>query len=94
MPAFRGKTGTKAKTFLGKIAGLMDTTQIIDEISRLTLPEKLYIMETVLRSIRQETEPEQTSLAHAASLLLADYQEDKELTAFTALDGEDFHEAK
>ncbi len=30
-------------------------------------------------------------LAQAAEALLADYQTDPELTAFTALDGEDFH---
>ena len=31
------------------------------------------------------------SLAEAASLLLSDYQEDQELTIFTALDGEPFY---
>jgi len=33
-----------------------------------------------------------SELESAAELLLADYENDEELTAFTVLDGEDFHE--
>lgn len=40
---------------------------------------------------RQITERTQQELAAAAQALLADYQNDTDLTAFTALDGEDFH---
>ena len=36
-------------------------------------------------------EHKQMALATAAQALLADYQSDPELTAFQALDGEDFH---
>lgn len=35
----------------------------------------------------------QPSLAEAAEMLLADYTTDTELTAFTVLDGEEFHAA-
>ena len=38
-------------------------------------------------------EQAQPSLADAAQMLLADYTTDETLTAFTVLDGEDFHVA-
>ena len=71
--------------------------QIIDAIKQLTLAEKLHIIELIFRDIRTETlKIEQVELQRkaAAELLLSDYQSDKELTAFTALDREDFHETK
>jgi hypothetical protein len=40
---------------------------------------------------RQLAQRKQKELASAAQALLADYQNDADLTAFTALDGEDFH---
>ena len=40
---------------------------------------------------RQLAIRKQQELAAAAQALLADYQDDVDLTAFTALDGEDFH---
>jgi len=40
---------------------------------------------------RQLAEKKQHELTSAARALLADYQSDADLTAFTALDGEDFH---
>ena len=36
----------------------------------------------------------EVSLAAAAEALRADYQDDPDLTAFTTLDGEDFHAAR
>lgn len=72
----------------------MNTAQIITQINHLSLAEKLYIMEVILQSIRKETDPNPSNLEEAAALLLTDYQEDKNLTAFTALDAEDFHETK
>ncbi len=47
-------------------------------------------MEVILQSIRKETDPNPSRLEKAAALLLTDYQEYKDLTAFTALDGEDY----
>lgn len=64
----------------------MTNTQIVQEINRLPLPEKIYIVELVLKSIRHETE-KSPSLAEGAKALLWDYENDEELTAFTALDG-------
>lgn len=40
---------------------------------------------------RQLAERKQQELTNAAKLLLADYKEDPDLTAFTTLDSEDFH---
>jgi hypothetical protein len=40
---------------------------------------------------KQLEERKQLDLAKAAKALLADYQDDPELTAFSALDVEDFH---
>ena len=40
---------------------------------------------------KQVEERQKQDLALAAKALLADYQDDPELTAFTALDAEDFH---
>jgi len=60
----------------------------------------LTIIESVLQRVRRELQqmglPEglderRRQLAKAAEALLPDYMEDTELTAFTALDGEDFY---
>jgi hypothetical protein len=72
----------------------MNTTQLIDEINNLSIADKLYIMELIVQSIRKETQSHSSDLEKAASLLLPDYNEDKELTAFTALNGEDFYETE
>ena len=71
--------------------------QIIDAIKQLSLAEKLQIIELIFRDIRSETlkiEQADKQRRAAAELLLSDYQSDKELTAFTALDREDFYEAR
>ena len=74
--------------------------EILDEIRKLTNNERLAIIEAVLNMIRkdfQQTEQERKvsntkqRLEQAAKELLADYISDDELTAFNALDGEDFH---
>lgn len=74
--------------------------RILDELSRLPIPEQLTIIETALLRIREELQQagrpsvladRRQQLARAAEALLPDYIEDAELTAFTALDGEDFY---
>ncbi|MEL6718719.1 MAG: hypothetical protein AAFO82_09555 [Bacteroidota bacterium] len=75
----------------------MEALQIVSTIKQFPLSEKLRIMELVFRDIREETaqkEKEAEQRRNAAALLLADYQEDEELTVFTALDQEDFYETK
>ena len=71
----------------------MTTTQLLSEINRLPMPERLRLVELAIHSIR-ETATAKPPMAEAARLLLADYESDPELTAFTALDHEHFYEAR
>lgn len=63
----------------------MTTTQIIGEINKLSLLERILVIENALKSIRQEAK-RKLNMKHAAKLLLDDYLNDKELTAFTSLE--------
>lgn len=73
--------------------------EIINEIKKLDNNERLAIIEAILGMIRNDLQPSEQekidknklSLEIAAKMLLADYISDDELTAFKALDGEDFH---
>ena len=78
----------------------MTQVQILDEIRRLPIPDRLAIIEDVLRLIRQDLPhakqaqrqaDKKRQLTTAAKALLADYLAGGELTVFTALDGEGFH---
>lgn len=51
----------------------MTTTKIVEEINRLPLSEKIYIIEIVLKNIRRETK-QKPSLAEGAKALLQDYK--------------------
>ena len=70
----------------------MEAVQIIKEIQRLTLVNKLYVVEETIKTIKQEEANNQMDLA--VKSLYDDYTNDKELTSFTALDFQDFYEAK
>lgn len=73
----------------------METLQIMEVIKRLSLAEKLDVIELIFKEIRKDTakkEQEEEKRKKAARLLLADYQTDAELTAFTDLDKEGFYE--
>lgn len=69
----------------------MTTVNIIDELDRLPLGEKLFVIEHALKSIRTGKEK---TLKSAVDTLYKDYKNDKELTAFTQLDNEPFYETK
>jgi hypothetical protein len=78
----------------------MIQTQILTEIGRLPIPDRLTLLEDALRVIRQDLQQTKSAsrqanrnreLAAAAQALFADYAAGGELTAFTALDSEDFH---
>lgn len=78
----------------------MVPTQILTEIGRLPIPDRLTIFEDALRLICYDLQQAKqasrradrsSQLATAARILLADYTTGSELTAFTALDSEDFH---
>ena len=79
----------------------MQYTEILEECKKLTLTERLALVEAVVQLMRADLQQieqpldkggKAQQLAAAARLLRADYAEDSELTSFTALDSEDFHE--
>lgn len=78
----------------------MTQMQLLDEFSQLTLPQQLEMLQSALEivsakvrvaSLPVDNDTSNITLAQAAALLLADYENDEELTSFTALDGEPFH---
>jgi hypothetical protein len=73
---------------------LMNTTEILQSLPNLTISDRLKIAETALFLVQQEQpltmEQRRQQMAIAALAAVADYSSDRELTAFTALDGEDF----
>jgi hypothetical protein len=78
----------------------MTPAEILEELRRLPASERLSVLEAALHLTREEMRQEnkaalwtedQQQLALAAQALLPDYTAGGELTAFTALDGEDFH---
>jgi len=78
----------------------MKRIDLLKELQKLTPPERLAVIEAALQQLRADLEgmPEPKSLAvrkqemaAAAQALQADYAAGGELTAFTALDAEDFH---
>ncbi len=78
----------------------MTNSEIIAQLKQLTTSERLAVIEAATRLIREDLsqsnlneKSEDKELALAAAALLADYQSDRELTAFTSLDGEDFRHA-
>lgn len=70
----------------------MRTAELIKEIERLPIQKRFFVIERAIHSIRQKEDKNQ--MKHAAELLLTDYKNDSELTAFNNLDFEDFYEAK
>ncbi|MCF8371820.1 MAG: hypothetical protein K9H64_09370 [Bacteroidales bacterium] len=68
----------------------MRTNEIIQEIQRLPLRKRFYVVEKTIQSIRKHEDANQMEIA--AESLLFDYSTDKELTVFTNLDFEDFYE--
>jgi hypothetical protein len=70
----------------------MGPLEILKEIKRLPVDKRLIIVEQTLKSIREAENRKQ--LETAAETLYADYATDKELTSLTALDFEDFYEAR
>ncbi|MER0442373.1 hypothetical protein [Emticicia sp. W12TSBA100-4] len=70
----------------------MNTTQILFEIDKLPRQTKMFVVEKVLHSIRQQEQKE--AMKKAAEILYEDYLTDNELTAFTNLDSEGFYESK
>ena len=70
----------------------MQTADIVNEIKRLPLTKKFYVVEETLKAIKEEEMGHQLELA--VQELYDDYAYDQELTAFTSLDFEQFYETK
>ena len=70
----------------------MSTQEIINEINRLPLKDRLLIIEKTLEAIRVNELSQQLSVA--ADVMAPEYKSNKELTAFTSIDLEDFYEAR
>lgn len=69
----------------------MSTKEIIQEIKKLPFNERLLVIDQALRTLKSSSE---SQLENAAEALLADYKEDKDLTAFNVLDFEEFYDAR
>jgi len=70
----------------------MSSQEIIHEINKLPLQERLLIIEKTLEVIRSSELDQQLSVA--AEEMASEYKANKELTAFTSLDLEEFYEAR
>ena len=70
----------------------MNTQELIEELQRLPVQKRIYVIEKVMRFIRRQEEHKQLEIA--AENLYEDYKNDSELTAFTNLDMEDFYETR
>lgn len=70
----------------------MRTEEIIKEIKKLPLRKRIYIIEKTIHSIRSEEDV--VELSHAAEALADEYNTNKELTAFTSIDFDDFYETR
>lgn len=79
------------RTLIFVTSAYMTPTNIIRELERLPLTDKLFVIERILKTIRTEREK---SLKAAVDNLYDDYKSDKELTIFTQLDEEPFYETR
>ncbi len=70
---------------------VMTTEEIIKEIEQLP-NEKRLLIEKAIKSLRKAETDKQLRIA--ADALYDDYKNDKELTAFTVLDSEEFYEPR
>lgn len=70
----------------------MGTSEIITEINKLPVGQRLALIELTIKKIREEEKKERLSMA--AERLYDDYLNDPEFTIFSSLDYEDFYETK
>lgn len=70
----------------------METKIILEEINKLPVEDKMYVLERTIKSIREIEIKEKMS--KAVSELMEEYKSNKELTAFTEIDFENFYETK
>ena len=70
----------------------MRTNEILKEIKRLPVQKRILVIEKAIHSIREQEEKDQIN--QAVDTLYDDYKNDKELTAFTNIDFDDFYETR
>lgn len=70
----------------------MNTKELIKEIQKLPVKERIYVLERSIHMIRKLEEESQ--MKKAADELYEDYSTNKELTAFTTIDFESFYESR
>lgn len=70
----------------------MKTKELIKEIQKLPVRKRIYVIERSMNLIRKQEDEDQ--MKRAAEDLYEDYLTDKELTAFTNLDFENFYETR
>ncbi|HEY9872544.1 MAG TPA: hypothetical protein V6D12_03875 [Candidatus Obscuribacterales bacterium] len=75
----------------------MTKTEILQALKQLNNAERLTIANAALLMAREEWKSltpaqKEQQLAMSAQLAILDYLQDEELTAFTALDSEDFYD--
>ena len=75
---------------------MITTTEILQTIPKLSQEDCFQIAEILLQRLLTQTKPTRTQINQqlkiATLLAVEDYTNDSELTALTALDGEDFYE--
>lgn len=70
----------------------METYKLIEEIQKLPIQKRMFVIEKTMYSLRKQNE--ENEMKKAVDILYFDYMNDKELTAFTDLDFENFYETK
>jgi len=70
----------------------MRTNQILQEIERLPIQSRMWIIEKTLKKIREIEN--RKKMEFAAEELYADYEKNHELTVFTDIDLENFYETR
>ncbi|MFD1259013.1 hypothetical protein ACFQ3S_19575 [Mucilaginibacter terrae] len=70
----------------------MGTEQIVEEINKLPISQRLTVIELTIKNLKQENKRDK--LLAGADHLYNDYVTDAELTTFSNLDREDFYEAR
>jgi len=70
----------------------MGTTELIREIQQLPIAKRMLVIERTLKLIRESDLRKNMKIA--ANSLLNDYLMDNELTSFTAIDFDNFYEAR
>ena len=70
----------------------MKTAEILNEIKKLPIEKRIIVIEKAMHLVLDNKTNEH--MVKAAEALYGDYCNDKELTAFSDLDLEDFYEAR